>query len=181
MIPSDHFVRFYNEVFKFLDPIGGLPDYYLEISRDQELHCLKLFWEKGLAGMKEYWDGIVKEENCVTTGSYEDDMHSGGQLICPSLSKILDCDATPCEKYCWHCPGWVQPLLTKCGFYSVYDIVDPLKPQCRSCITENRAKAEKWLADEMAGGANPECIKTNFDKADEIERNKARRHAEGWS
>ena len=63
MIPSDHFVRFYNEVFKFLDPIGGLPDYYLEISRDQELHCLKLFWEKGLAGMKEYWDGIVKEEN----------------------------------------------------------------------------------------------------------------------
>ena len=154
MIPSDHFVRFYNEVFKFLDPIGGLPDYYLEISRDQELHCLKLFWEKGLAGMKEYWDGIVKEENCVTTGSYEDDMHSGGQLICPSLSKILDCDATPCEKYCWHCPGWVQPLLTK---------------------------AEKWLADEMAGGANPECIKTNFDKADEIERNKARRHAEGWT
>ena len=33
MIPSDHFVRFYNEVFKFLDERGGLEGYYKEISR----------------------------------------------------------------------------------------------------------------------------------------------------
>ena len=43
MIPSDHFVRFYNEVFKFLDNQGGLEAYYEEISRHQELHCLQLF------------------------------------------------------------------------------------------------------------------------------------------
>ena len=28
MIPSDHFVRFYNEVFKFLDEKGELDKYY---------------------------------------------------------------------------------------------------------------------------------------------------------
>ncbi|MFA6815086.1 MAG: hypothetical protein WCS73_02190 [Lentisphaeria bacterium] len=43
MIPSDHFVRFYNEVFKKLDSLGGLPKYYLEISKLQEKHCLENF------------------------------------------------------------------------------------------------------------------------------------------
>ena len=47
MIPSDHFVRFYNEVFKFLDEHNALDPYYREISRHQELHCLELFRDKG--------------------------------------------------------------------------------------------------------------------------------------
>ena len=47
MIPSDHFVRFYNEVFKFLDEKNGLDEYYRQISCHQELHCLELFREKG--------------------------------------------------------------------------------------------------------------------------------------
>ena len=180
MIPSDHFVRFYNEVFKFLEPIGGLPEYYQEISRDQELHCLKLFWEKGLAGMAEYWDGIRKEENCVMKCENKDGIRTGGQVVCPSLTKILDNDATPCRHYCDHCPGWVLPLFTKCGFYCVYDIMDYAKPCCDSCITESREKAEEWLKNQLAKGADPECIKHNLDDAEEVERNQARRHAEGW-
>lgn len=42
MIPSDQFVRFYNEVFKFLDAQGGgaLEDYYRAVSEQQERHCL---------------------------------------------------------------------------------------------------------------------------------------------
>ena len=51
MIPSDHFVRFYNEVFKFLDACGGLAKYYETISKHQEFHCLKEFSEKGLQGV----------------------------------------------------------------------------------------------------------------------------------
>jgi hypothetical protein len=66
MIPSDHFVRFYNEVFKFLDKENGLEKYYREISRHQELHCYKLFMEKGLEGMEEYWGHIRVEDNCVS-------------------------------------------------------------------------------------------------------------------
>ena len=69
MIPSDHFVRFYNEVFKFLDKQGdgALEKYYLEISRHQELHCLELFKTKGLQGMYDYWEHIRIEENCDLT------------------------------------------------------------------------------------------------------------------
>ena len=38
MIPSDHFTRFYNEVFKFLEGQGEehLKEYWLEISKNQE-------------------------------------------------------------------------------------------------------------------------------------------------
>lgn len=40
MIPSDHFTRFYNEVFKFLESQGeeALEAYFLEISKNQERH-----------------------------------------------------------------------------------------------------------------------------------------------
>jgi len=61
MIPSDHFVRFYNEVFKFLDERGGLQSFFLEISRHQELHCLELYRALGIRGMYEYYQKIRKE------------------------------------------------------------------------------------------------------------------------
>ena len=57
MIPSDHFTRFYNEVFKFLERQGekDLDDYFLEISKNQENHILHLIEEKGFEGMHQYW------------------------------------------------------------------------------------------------------------------------------
>ena len=60
MIPSDHFTRFYNEVFKFLESQGkaALEDYFLEISKNQEKHILDLIREKGFEGMYEYWSKI---------------------------------------------------------------------------------------------------------------------------
>ena len=51
MIPSDHFVRFYNEVFKYLESCGGkdaLLRYYERISANQEAHCLDMFKARGL-------------------------------------------------------------------------------------------------------------------------------------
>jgi hypothetical protein len=47
VIPSDHFTRFYNEVFKFLERQGEehLDAYFLEISKNQENHILELIRE----------------------------------------------------------------------------------------------------------------------------------------
>ena len=61
MIPSDHFVRFYNEIFKFLEKKGEgcLEDYFKAISRHQETLCMELF-SKGLQGMVDYWKTIKK-------------------------------------------------------------------------------------------------------------------------
>ena len=136
MIPSDHFVRFYNEVFKFLDKQddGALEKYYLEISRHQELHCLELFKTKGLQGMYDYWEHIRIEENCDLTLNLQPDCLVLTMNKCPSLSKAIDNDAGLCLKYCDHCPGWIVPLLKKAGYDCQYDIIDRQLPRCRMKI-----------------------------------------------
>ena len=176
MIPSDHFVRFYNEVFKFLDRENGLEEYYEEISRHQEHHCLDLFSRKGIAGMCEYWGVIAKEENIIRKkkGIVTDTKMIGGGNICPSLTKNLDNDAGLCEKYCLHCPGWVIPIFTKTGFYCVYDLVDLRKPTCSMNVFAIREEAEDFKRQLIADGADPKLIRDNLDKAEEIEANKIR-------
>ncbi|MBQ7650339.1 MAG: hypothetical protein IJS15_05225 [Victivallales bacterium] len=151
MIPSDHFVRFYNEVFKFLDAKGGLAKYYQTISAHQEFHCLKAFSENGLQGVYDYYQKIYKEENCVghtILKGHELELYMGK---CPSLSKALDNDAGACPKYCMHCPGWTQPLYTKAGLFQIYDLMGLDNPQCCEWIFDDleaaRAKYRKLLED----------------------------------
>ena len=136
MIPSDHFVKFYNEVFKFLETQGdnALEKYWQEISRHQEIHCLELFKSKGLQGMYDYWEHIRIEENCDMTLTLTEDCLTLQMHKCPSLSKVLDNDASPCERYCDHCAGWIGPLLKKAGYWLVYDMIDHHQPQCQEFI-----------------------------------------------
>jgi len=149
MIPSDHFPRFYNEVFKFLERQGEdvLKDYWLEISKNQERHVLDLFGEKGLEGMEEYWTHIRDEENCDLDLRRDEGMLELRMHKCPSLSKVLDNDAAPMGRYCDHCAGWIGPIMDKLGYHLVYDVVDRTKPQCvmRVFTDERRARAaEKY-------------------------------------
>ena len=155
MIPSDHFVRFYNEVFKYLEAKGEgeLEKYWLEISHHQEHHCLELFKTKGLKGMYEYWEHIRIEENCDMTLTLTDDCLTLEMHKCPSLSKVLDNDATPSERYCDHCAGWIKPLIEKAGFYCAYDIIDNKIPKCREYIYSDKALYEKKLKEIAAGSS----------------------------
>jgi YhcH/YjgK/YiaL family protein len=155
MLPSDQFVLFYNEIFKFLEQQGSdaLRKYYDRIAKRQEDFCLKQFQEMGLKGMYDYWERIRIEENCdswrrfAADGSYLE----GGQNVCPSLSKVLESETGPCRVYCDHCPGWVLPVMTKAGYYYVYNLISRTKPSCLNFITPfaNRALAEDrqnlWL------------------------------------
>ncbi|MBO5668577.1 MAG: hypothetical protein J6S43_05575 [Lentisphaeria bacterium] len=173
MIPSDHFVRFYNEVFKFLDARNGLEDYYLEISRHQEHHCLKHFMEKGLQGMEEYWGQIRVEENCIMSSEVVGDVRYSHMKKCPSLSKVLDNDAEPCEKYCLHCPGWVAPLMTKCGFYYIKYLRALDVPECGSVFSDNLEKISAIRQNLKRDGFK--YIFDNFDQREEVEVNKQER------
>jgi len=176
MIPSDHFVRFYNEVFKFLDKKNGLEDYYLRISRHQEHHCLKLFMEKGLQGMEEYWGQIRVEENCIVSSRIEGDVRYSYMTKCPSLSKVLDNDAEPCEKYCCHCPGWVAPLMTKCGFYYIKYLRALDMPECGSVFSDNREKI-KGIREQLKNEGF-KYIFDNLDKKEAVESSKQKRLAQ---
>ncbi|MCD4823477.1 MAG: hypothetical protein K8S55_02640 [Phycisphaerae bacterium] len=140
MIPSDHFVRFYNEVFKFLDSReeSALRKYWLEISKHQERHCLQLFKKKGLDGIVEYWTHIAESENCDMDIEKFEDHVAIRMNKCPSLSKVLDNDAEAFERYCDHCPGWVIPLIEKTGMKCEYDIMDRKTPRCELKISQKK-------------------------------------------
>lgn len=143
MIPSDHFTRFYSEVFKFLEAEGeaALEAYYLAISKNQEKHIHDLIRTKGLAGMHEYWSHIRDEENCDMDLDLNENRLELRMNLCPSLSKAMDNDAGPMHRYCDHCAGWIGPIMDKTGYHLVYDAIDRTKPQCVVRIFKDREKA----------------------------------------
>lgn len=143
MIPSDHFTRFYNEVFKFVAGKGeaDVEAYFLEISRNQEKHILDLIREKGFEGMYQYWSVIRDEENCELDLGYDEDKFELRMHLCPSLTKAKDNDAKTWERYCDHCAGWIGPIMDKTGYHLVYDVIDRNKPQCVMRIFKDREKA----------------------------------------
>ncbi len=143
MIPSDHFTRFYNEVFKFLEAEGeaDLDAYFLEISKNQEKHILELIRESGFAGMHKYWSVIRDEENCELDLGFDDDKFELRMHLCPSLTKAKDNDAKTWERYCDHCAGWIGPIMDKTGYHLVYDVIDRDKPQCVMRIFKDADKA----------------------------------------
>lgn len=145
MIPSDHFVRFYNEVFKYLYAKGPehLRRYYDRVSENQECHCLDLFREKGFAGMYEYWEHIRVEENCDMANHLEDECYWFEFFSCPSLSKVVDNDAAPCPSYCNHCPGWILPIMTKVGHYAVYNLISRTELRCMMFVYRDKALATR--------------------------------------
>ena len=162
MIPSDHFVRFYNEVFKFLDEKQGLEPYYAHISSHQEFHCLDVFSRDGIKGMYDYYVKIRKEENCGLEMDLSEDMLAKRMVLCPSLSKALDNDAGACSKYCLHCPGWLLPLAKKAGIKMIYDMMEPDQPHCRSWAFDDPDKArEKY--EELIKSIPAEQLRKNFE------------------
>lgn len=163
MIPSDHFVRFYNEVFKYISAKGKaeLEKYYDRVSKNQEYHCLDLFCQKGLAGMYEYWEHIKLEENCDMINRLDEDCYSFEFFSCPSLSKAVDNDAGPCPEYCNHCPGWILPIMTKAGFYAVYNLIDRKVPRCEMFVYADKAKALQKKS-ELENKYGADVILSNF-------------------
>ena len=166
MIPSDHFVRFYNEVFKFLDARGGLPEYYRQISRHQEFHCLENFRKHRLRGVYDYYLKIRKEENCDLDLELSAHELKFFMRKCPSLSKALDNDAGASPKYCLHCPGWTLPLFTKAGLYIIYDPMELDNPQCRFWLFDDLTSARQRYR-EIATVCPKDRLQINFPPEDE--------------
>jgi hypothetical protein len=146
MIPSDHFVRFYNEVFKALEARGHecLVAYWQELGRLQSVELVDRFRAGGLKAALEYWKRTLIEENCEVSiadhGNYIE-FHIGR---CPSLSKVLDNDATPCKFYCDHCAGWVGPVMKASGLYHVMDMESRTEPHCTFRFFSDRTQTMQF-------------------------------------
>lgn len=62
--------------------------------------------------------------------------------ICvPPLSKNLDNDAALCLRYCDHCAGWINPVITSFGYFPVYDVISRTEPRCRFRVYKDKMKA----------------------------------------
>lgn len=132
MIPSDQFVRFYNEVFKALEERGHehLVAYWRELGRLQAIELADVFRTGGLAACHDYWARIVGEENCEADLKLTEAYFEFRMRHCPSLAKVLDNDATPCAMYCDHCMAWIEPVMDAAGLYAVFDIESRTEPHC---------------------------------------------------
>ena len=163
MIPSDHFVKFYNEIFKYLEKKGPdeLDRYYKCVADRQAYFTLEAFKKDGLKGMYDYWERIRIEENCDLVHDYNDAFYHLKMITCPSLSKVLDNDAEPCGRYCDHCPGWVGRVIAWAGYFMTYDMVGRDTPHCEFWVfrTQEDAKAKY---DELVALRGPDVVKTNF-------------------
>ena len=167
MVPSDHFVYLYNEIFKELEKLGpeALDKYYARVAERQAYFALDGFRKNGLKGMYDYWERIRIEENCdlVHTLNEKSGYYEVFMRKCPSLTKALESDAGPCRSYCNHCPGWVIRVVTMAKHYIVYNIMGWDIPQCRYFITARRdlaeAKKREWLAEY-----GEDAVYDNLDK-----------------
>ena len=146
MIPSDHFVRFYNEVFKALDRKGRqhLVDYWRALGQLQIKALGARFRKGGVQAAKTYWERIIHEENCDARIIDHDDWIEFRMQCCPSLSKVTDNDAGPFKLYCDHCMAWIEPVMDYAGLHAVMDMRSRTKPQCRMAVCSTREQAEAF-------------------------------------
>ncbi|MBT3376673.1 MAG: hypothetical protein HN742_15825 [Lentisphaerae bacterium] len=150
MIPSDHFVRYYNEVFKALEGKGRehLVAYWSELGRLQSRELADAFRQGGIQACYTYWSVIDEEENCDAELALTEDYFELRMNGCPSLSKVLDNDAAPSALYCDHCMGWIEPVMQTAGLHAVMDMRSRTEPHCVF-----RVYADKALADAFASEA----------------------------
>ena len=146
MIPSDHFVRYYNEVFKALDELGRghLLDYWRKLGREQTARLGERFRKGGIRECYRYWEVIKREENCEAELFLTDDYFEMLMHKCPSLSKVIDNDASPFPFYCDHCMGWIGPVMEYAGLYPVLDVRSREEPACRLRVYKDKTKAEEF-------------------------------------
>jgi hypothetical protein len=146
MIPSDHFVRYYNEVFKALESRGldHLAAYWASIAELQKTELAEKFRVGQLQACYDYWARILKEESCVGRLSLTEDYFEFRMDRCPSLSKVLDNDASACKYYCDHCGGWVHPVMNAAGLFAAMDMESRTEPHCVLRVYTDSEKAAEF-------------------------------------
>lgn len=142
MISCTEFILAYNELFKFLYKKGGkkrVINFWEGIS-DNFLQNLELLVkEKGIQGMKKYWDRILTEENANYKMSADENKFSIEMYECPSvgiLRRTKHIKKYP--DYCKHCGVLYSRIIEKYGFKCHADYIDEEKGICRIVIEKVR-------------------------------------------
>ena len=164
MMPSDHFVMFYNEMFKYLAKQGprALDRYYARVAARQGNFTLDRYRRDGLKGVYDYYCRIRVEENCDLDMDLQPDHLLLRMNKCPSLSKALDSDGGASPVYCDHCPGWCLRVLGAAGLWQVFDLISRTKPVCDEWIYTDRELCRRKY-EELVAKRGADLVRTNLD------------------
>lgn len=126
MVSCTEFVPLYNELFKFLEKLGGKEEvirYWEYISDTYTAELLgKEVQEKGLRGCYDYWSKSLNEEACdfVMELNEEAGTFSIDMLHCPSRGMLNETEhIEPYRDYCGHCALLYARQLKKYGIVPV--------------------------------------------------------------
>ena len=140
MISCTEFIPAYDELFKYLESVGGkeavvdfweyLSDGHLDILRDKVK-------KHGIRGCWEHWSHTLNEEAADFTmemdeeaGEFSITMHH-----CPSKGRLLEFEhITPYRDYCEHCDVLYQRVLEPLGYECIFDLSQCDKATCKLVV-----------------------------------------------
>jgi len=150
MIGCSEFCGYYDWTFEWLRRNYGedaVMRYWTEaISIDSQRHARELIIPKGIAGMVEYWDHTLEEEQAgyTTTHDLAKGYYRTDMFACPSLGYNLERGFSYYHDYCQHCMGWIASVLAEAGF-----VIHHAHNHCGQCYWE------MWPKDADPGPSEP--------------------------
>jgi len=157
MISCTEFIPAYNELFRFLDELGGTPGpapgpalvrFWASRSDAFLDHLRNLAIEKGLAGCYEYWSHTLVEEaaDFRMTLDEEQGLFEIEMRHCPSKGRLLAYEhVEPYAHYCQHCDALYRRVLEPLGY--AYE-VDLSRSDHAACLLRIRRKAAEEQAEQ---------------------------------
>jgi len=140
MISCTEFIPAYNELFKYLEKIGGksaVVDFWNDLSDTFLTNLRNLIVENGIRGCWLYWEKTLSEEAADFT--MELDEESGEFSItmhhCPSKGRLLEYEhIEPYPDYCEHCDVLYRRVLEPLGFKYDLDRSQTDRARCRLSV-----------------------------------------------
>jgi len=139
MISCTEFIPAYNELFKYLEEVGGVDAverFWEGISDDFLWNLRKLVEEKGTWGMWEYWTHTLNEEGADFSMHCEDDLFTIEMRACPSVAKLRNSCVTPYRRYCHHCDTLYRRVIEPFGFTYNIDFIDQEAGVCKVTVKQ---------------------------------------------
>ena len=115
MLGVQDFIGYYDWTFEYLRQTYGehsVWDYWGK----PKPHLIRLFRDRGLDGMYEYWYHTLEMEEAGYTLEQTGDYFRIDMFDCPSKGYLIKHGLEAYHDYCEHCMGWIGPLLGATGF-----------------------------------------------------------------
>jgi hypothetical protein len=133
----------YSELFKYLEGHHGkkaVEQFWVAISDNYLGNLRRLVKEKGLKGMREYWERTLTEEGAKYKMKVSKDSFIIDMLECPSVGILRRAKhLASYPDYCKHCDTLYRRVIEDYGFKYKIEFIDEKLGKCRITISERKS------------------------------------------